>query len=163
MLVEKWAAENRVVPKDEPDAGWLAFMERNTKHPKGFAIITSMEEWKKKNRVEDETKVFIIAGGYGDIKRALLDRGWVQNKDYSSPCFDLKWTLKAKDIDVKDISSHQLVNHFYKTKCITTKCGLTESLKNMVWCGKVDVNTFFPRSYDLREQEEFDEFTQEFK
>lgn len=34
-----------------------------------------------------------------DVKRALKKRGWIENKDKDSPCFDLKWTLKGKDID----------------------------------------------------------------
>lgn len=59
-----------------------------------------MKEWKKKHRVDDATKVFICTGGYGDVKRALKKRGWVENKDKDSVCFDLKWTLKTKDIDV---------------------------------------------------------------
>jgi len=58
-----------------------------------------MATWKKKNRVDDKTRVFICTGGYPDIKRALKQRGWVENKDPTSPCFDFKWTLKTKDID----------------------------------------------------------------
>ena len=33
--------------------------------------ITDIKEWKKRNRVDADTKVFIIKGGYGDVKRAL--------------------------------------------------------------------------------------------
>ena len=42
--------------------------------------ITDMKKWKKKNRVDPDTKVFIIKGGYSDVKRALKSRGWVENK-----------------------------------------------------------------------------------
>jgi len=69
-----------------------------------FTNITDMATWKKKNRVEPETKVFIIKGGYGDVKRALKQRGWVENKDKESVCYDLKWTLKTKDIDQNSLS-----------------------------------------------------------
>jgi len=31
------------------------------------------------------------------MKIALEDRGWFENKDYRSPCFDLKWTCKSTD------------------------------------------------------------------
>lgn len=58
-----------------------------------------MATWKKKYKVDDNVKVFILAGGYPDIRKALKRRGWVENKDPSSPCFDLKWTLKSRDID----------------------------------------------------------------
>lgn len=58
-----------------------------------------MVTWKKKYKVDEETKVFICTGGYPDIKRALKKRGWVENKEHCSPCFDFKWVLKSKDID----------------------------------------------------------------
>lgn len=38
-------------------------------------------------------------GGYPDLKKALLKRGWVENPDHRSPCYDLKFTLMSKDID----------------------------------------------------------------
>ena len=58
-----------------------------------------MTEWKKKNRVDKNTRVFIIKGKkYPELKKALLERGWVENEDKVSPCFDLKWTVKIKDI-----------------------------------------------------------------
>lgn len=56
---------------------------------------TDLAKWKKFNRLEQKTKVFIIKGGYHDLRRALVDRGWVENTDYSSPCFDFKWTCKV--------------------------------------------------------------------
>ena len=77
-----------------------------------FLNITDMKEWKKKNRVDASTKVFIIKGGYGDVKRALKQRGWVENKDKESPCFDLMWTLMTKDVRQKELQAHQIVNHF---------------------------------------------------
>ena len=45
-------------------------------------------------------------GPYPDIKKALLHRGWVQNVDRHSPCFDFKWTLKAKQISLKNLENH---------------------------------------------------------
>ena len=47
------------------------FIDRNVKTKEVFLNITDMKEWKKKNRVSDDTKVFICVGGYGDVKRAL--------------------------------------------------------------------------------------------
>lgn len=122
-----------------------------------------MAQWKKKSRVDPETKVFIIKGGYGDVKRALKERGWVQNKDGESPCFDLKWTLKTKDIDTNTLNDHQIVNHFAKATAITTKVGLTHSLKNLIWFNNVDIDTFYPRCFDMGIPEEFDDFVEEFK
>jgi len=120
----------------------------------------NMEE---KNRVEENTKVFIVKGGYGDVKRALKSRGWVENKDKDSPCFDLKYTLKTSDIDYNHLHTNQIVNHFGKTTSITTKVGLTHSLKNLIWFNNVDVDTFYPRCFDLGLPEETDDFISDFK
>ena len=47
-------------------------------------------------RLQPDTQVFIVTGGYGGIKKALYARGWVQNPDPTSPCFNLKWVLQSK-------------------------------------------------------------------
>ena len=36
-----------------------------------------MATWKRDNDVDPRCKVFIIKGGYGDLRNALLNRGWV--------------------------------------------------------------------------------------
>lgn len=41
--------------------------------------------------------------------------------------------------------------------------GLTHSLKNLIWFNSVDIDTFYPRCYDLAIGEELDDFIQEFK
>ena len=83
-------------------------MERNKNYIKEVKLnITDMKEWKKKNRLEPSTKVFIInKGGYGDIKKALKSRGWVENKDRDSPCFDFLWTLMTKDVVHNNLEPH---------------------------------------------------------
>ena len=55
------------------------------------------------------------------------------------------------------------MNHFAKATSITTKVGLTHSLKNLIWFANVDIDTFYPRCFDMGLPEEFDDFTQEFK
>ena len=83
------------------------FLERNKTMLNTVMLnITDMKEWKKKMRVEPDTKVFIIKGGYRDIKNALKSRGWVQNKDRESPCFDFMWSLKASDIPQNDLTNN---------------------------------------------------------
>lgn len=69
-------------------------------------MITDFAQWKKKHKVEDKTKVFVVSGGYGSIRKALLERGWFENKESKSPCFDLKWVLKSKDIAFDDLSDN---------------------------------------------------------
>ena len=55
------------------------------------------------------------------------------------------------------------MNHFPTATSITTKVGLTHSLKNLIWFNSVDIDTFYPRCYDLAIKEELDDFIQEFK
>lgn len=137
-------------------------MERNMPKLKVFANITDMKTWKKKHQVEEETKVFIVTGGYGFLKKSLKKRGWIENKDPNSPCFDLKWTLRSKDLDHNALLQTQLVNHFPKASAITTKVGLMHNLKNLIWHNNIDVETFYPRCYDLALTEEQEDFAQEY-
>lgn len=140
-----------------------AFMERNMPKVKVFLNITDMKTYKKKHQLAEDTKIFIVSGGYGFLKKSLRKRGWVENKDHNSPCFDLKWTLKSKDINHNDLQNHQLVNHFPKAQAITTKVGLMHNLKNLIWFNNIDIETFYPRCYDLSLQEECEDFEQEYK
>ena len=56
-------------------------MDRNIQKKTVYPNITDMAIWKRKNKVSEDTKVFICSGGYPDIKKALKLRGWVENKD----------------------------------------------------------------------------------
>ena len=163
----KQVAASPQPPKPRPPADSEAFnnfLERNKTMIKTVQLnITDMKEWKRKNRVDQDTKVFIVKGGYGDVRRALKERGWVENKEKDSPCFDFLWTLMTKDVVHSELQSHQIVNHFSTATSITTKVGLTHSLKNLIWFNAVDIDTFYPRCYDLAIGEELDDFIQEFK
>ena len=77
--------------------------------------------------------------------------------------FDFKWTMKNSQISFDTLQPKQIVNHFDKGGILTTKSGLTQSLKNLVWFTNVDYNTFYPRCYDLSLKDELEEFVQEYK
>lgn len=140
------------------------FFERNVPNKQIFLKITDMNDWKKKYRVDKKTKVYIVKGKrYPDVREALESRGWVENEDKKSPCFDLKWTVKIVDVESTALMEHQTVNHFPKTPLITSKVGLTHSLRNLFWFRNVDINTFYPRCYDLTVNAEHSDFLQEFK
>ena len=38
-------------------------------------VITDLTTWKKRHKVDENAKVFIISGGYPDFRRALKERG----------------------------------------------------------------------------------------
>lgn len=108
-------------------------------------------------------KVFIVTGGYQDVKKALESRGWIENLDKNSKMFDLKWTVKKAESDFSTLTPNQIVNHFDKNTSITTKSGLCRSTKNLIWFQKEDIDTFFPRCFDLNDVAEFDDFIEDFK
>ena len=55
------------------------------------------------------------------------------------------------------------MNHFEKNSKITTKVGLSHSLRNLIWFNNVDIDTFFPRCFDASEQAELDDLITEIK
>ena len=89
-----------------------------------FPNCIDVTMWRKRNRLEKKTRIFKMIGNYHSIKKALYERGWVENMDKSSPCFDLLWTLKQRDIDYDNLRDGQIVNHFRCNGVITTKVGL---------------------------------------
>ncbi len=48
-----------------------------------------------------------------------------------------------------------MVNHFNKNNCITTKVGLCKNLRNLIWFNNVDIETFYPRCYDLCDENDY--------
>jgi len=110
-----------------------------------FPNCSDVSMWRKRNRLEKHTKVFKMIGNYSSIKSALTSRGWVENKDKSSPCYDLLWTLKQRDIDYENLKDGQIVNHFKFNGVITTKVGLCRNLGKVIHFNNVDIDTFFPK------------------
>lgn len=138
-------------------------IENIGKLPRNLAYITTVYDWLKKHRRDPGTKVFIVSSAYPDIKEALEERGWIENTDYDSPCYHLKFSLKCKDIDYNQLEPYQLVNHFEKATNITTKSGLCKSIKNMVWSCHQDPDSCFPKCFDTADDGEFEAFVSYYK
>lgn len=120
-----------------------------------------METWKKSMGVDG--KVFIIKGGYHDLRNALLERGWVENYDKKSNFFDLKWTTKISDINFDTLKPNQIVNHFNNNACLTSKYGICKSLRSIMCPEGIDIDKFFPKAYDLTDLGDFENFLEVFK
>ena len=119
-----------------------------------YPTITDRNAFLKKYKLEPKTKIFIVVGGYSTLKKALKERGWFENPDRNSPVFDLKFAIKQSEVCNSEIQDYQIVNHFLKNNLITTKVGLCHSLKNLVWWNNVEIDSFFPKCFDLTEGEE---------
>jgi tubulin monoglycylase TTLL3/8 len=123
--------------------------------------ITDFNVFRKKHGITPDIKIFIIRGGYGTLRKALVERGWYENPDKESPVFDFKFAIKSDNpAELKDF---QITNHFMKNNVITTKVGLCHSLKNLIWWNNVEVDTFFPKCFDLTDGAELEDFKQEYR
>jgi len=124
-------------------------------------------EWQKFERKHgvnrDVTKVFVVDPTYQVVKQALLRRGWVENPDPLSPAYHLRWSNKCKDVDFSNMGKEQKLNHFPRNSEITTKVGLKRNLENLHWHESVNIDTFFPRCYDLQDPEEMEMFLSDYK
>lgn len=139
------------------------FYERLKKSTKAEPPVTDWDVYRKRNKLLKKDKVFICKE-YHHFKKALVERGWHENSDYNSPLFHLKFTVKANDIykhqrgtaqNLKggaeyDLKDYQKVNHFYKHSFITSKVGLTQSLKDLhLWTSQVAMDDFYPKCFVL--------------
>ncbi len=121
------------------------------------------KRWIEENKLDPTSRLFVITGNYPDIRKALLNRGWVENTNTASPFFDLKWALKHRDIDYAHLQDGQVVNHYRNTWGITTKIGLLRVLRILLWTHNVDSETFFPRAYDMSDLSDIRDFVAEFR
>ena len=129
----------------------------------GLVGARDFEDWKRKHGVPPEGKVFGLTGWYPCVKEALLSRGWFFNPDRESFFFDLKWTLKSKELKQEQLQPWQLTNHILKNTAITTKVGLLKSLRELSWLAPVNPDAIYPRSYDLNSNTDMQSFLDDYR
>ncbi len=133
---------------------------------KDIRVYKDFDEWKKAKGIETQTKVFSVASGFPSLKKGLLSRGWVENPDESSPFWDLKYSTMKKHIgDFNKLNSDQACNYFNRSAEIVTKIGLMNNLRNAstITNPTMDVDDFFPSTYDLTSNLEVNLFANHFK
>jgi len=123
-----------------------------------------LEDWKRRNGLAPETRVFCITGAFPGVRKALVARGWHENEDKQSKCWDLKYALWQRDLgEMGELEEAQVVNYFARNAELTSKVGLCNSLYNCCTLDRVDVDSFFPRSYDLTSPAQAAQFVEDFK
>ena len=120
-----------------------------------------MQEYLRRQGLNENTKVFIISGQYDFFRKVLLSKGWVENTHASSQAYDLKWTFNDCDQDYKFLKPGQFFNHFQGNRELTTKSGLLKNLRSLMEYGS-NVDEFYPRSYDLGDTIQIQEFQQDY-
>lgn len=61
------------------------------------------------------------------------------------------------------MTDNQICNHFEKSTNLTTKVGLCKNLKNLIWFNNVDIDSFYPKCFDVSENTDYEEFIIYFK
>lgn len=117
----------------------------------------------KADIVVNDQIVFQSNGRDTYFKRAALRKEgiWLENPVSSSYFYTVKWDYGDTNLVYDRMKPHQFVNHFPDTRELTTKQGITKNL-NQVTDIETDVNSFFPRSYDLSDRREVDLWVQDF-
>lgn len=67
----------------------------------------------------------------------------------------MRWTTQTCDIDYGHIKAGQIVNHFNNNHHLTSKYGLARRLKTLIVSHGIDIDKFYPRSFDLGDQVDF--------
>ena len=48
-----------------------------------------------------------------------------------------------------------MVNHFNNNACLTSKYGICKSLRSIMYAEAVDIDSFFPKAYDIPDLQDF--------
>lgn len=127
-------------------------------------MITDWKQYRKHHGLAENTKIFIASNAYSTFADALIERGWHHNKNRKSPIFHLKMVVLERETYMCDnLQDWQIVNHFYGNNLITTKTGLQNSLKSLIWWSTVDVNDFFPRCFNMTDFYDLEDFKLEYR
>mmetsp|Transcript_17790 Transcript_17790/g.44507 ORF Transcript_17790/g.44507 Transcript_17790/m.44507 type:complete len:154 (-) Transcript_17790:551-1012(-) len=86
---------------------------------------------------ESSARSFQIIGGFPSIRKGFEQRGWVAD-DESEAGWDLKYTIRKKDISFNELRESQVVNYFPTNHEFTTKISLTTNLANLCWMNDVE-------------------------
>jgi len=100
--------------------------------------------------------VFIFTTSDEYMRRAFVNRGWVENT--TTNVFDIRWDLNENAVDFSQLRQGQLCNHFPSNQELTTKIGLNRNLLRATYC-----EPWFPRCYDFTEEKQIQEFVKDFQ
>lgn len=134
-----------------------------TKNTSNNAFQEAFKKWKIKNNIEENSKIFIANKEYPAMVSELKKRGFIENQDRESLFFDFKCMLFAKDIQFDCLNNNQYVNKIQRSTEITVKGNLMKNLNNVCFFRNLDIDDFFPRSFNLTSKDQLAGFIEYFK
>jgi hypothetical protein len=97
-------------------------------------------EYYRRMNCDEPKMLFSFDSSDSWMRKALLKRGWLENKNIHSKAFHLLWTYKfPKDTPFPE----QRVNHYPNSYKLTAKSGLHNMLK------KYNIQHLQPKTYDV--------------
>lgn len=124
-----------------------------------LAPLKELKNEKNSESKNKNSKVFITSKAYKCIRQGLLDRNWVENPTLKSDDFDFKFCVKIAHINFRNLKKNQIVNHFSKApELLTTKVGLSRTLKKLPKFYNDTSDSFFPKCYYTLSDDDFKEF-----
>eukprot|EP00440_Ansanella_granifera_P073590 gb/GFBE01079856.1/.p1 GENE.gb/GFBE01079856.1/~~gb/GFBE01079856.1/.p1 ORF type:complete len:725 (+),score=180.31 gb/GFBE01079856.1/:1-2175(+) len=109
-------------------------------------------------------KTFVCLGGYPDIKRSLLERGWEDVSGAGGAAeATLTWTCRTGDVDFSKLETPRLANHFQRISQLCTKVGLNSRLQESRGLCENDIDVFYPQTFHLVGHGEIDAFVNEYR
>jgi len=75
----------------------------------------------------------------------------------------LRWSVADSVADRQHLRPEEFFNHFGNNRALTTKVGLATTLAQYAASQRIDVDTFFPRCYDLSQRNDREDFVLDFR
>ncbi|CAF1538502.1 unnamed protein product [Rotaria magnacalcarata] len=75
---------------------------------------------------------------------------------------NLIWSVRAS-YDTNTLTRDQMVNHYSRNGCFTTKVGLCNSLRNLQWFHSGCADEFYPRCYKLSQEDDKVAFVDDYR
>jgi tubulin monoglycylase TTLL3/8 len=155
----KSSLRSQSIPR--PVSSPYALQTRQFKFQKNsFSACPDLESWKHSQGYSKSVRVFIIQGDYPELKKALQQKGWVENPDIRSLHFNLLWARSAKF--PSKLQDWQIINHFPRNFEISAKWNFCENIKKLKHFYDIDHLNFYPRCYRVCSQE-IEDFVNMFK
>eukprot|EP00730_Choanoeca_flexa_P008965 TRINITY_DN12564_c0_g1_i11.p1 TRINITY_DN12564_c0_g1~~TRINITY_DN12564_c0_g1_i11.p1 ORF type:complete len:952 (+),score=145.12 TRINITY_DN12564_c0_g1_i11:64-2919(+) len=76
---------------------------------------------------------------------------------------DLIISCKRDDIDYRSAQPTQRLNHFLGNACLTTKVGLSRTIKQLPWTASVHPDNVFPKCFYITDEAELLDFVDDFR